>query len=70
MYKVVYNFSGSVNLDTTMSVDAVVTKGGIKIASSLYTSTGAKGTIKLTEGNVFDMTFDLTKQKSEFVDIR
>ncbi|WAR23117.1 APLP-like protein [Mya arenaria] len=62
--------SGSVNVDSTMGVDAVVTSGGIKMVSTLYTNSGAKGRIELASGNVLDMAFDITKEKSEIVDIK
>lgn len=53
-----------------MSVDAFVTRGGLKMVSTLHTSTGAKGKMELTNGNVFDMSFDLTKEKSEILDVK
>ncbi|XP_060596717.1 uncharacterized protein LOC132750705 [Ruditapes philippinarum] len=62
--------SGSVKIDSMMSIDAVVTRGGLKMVSSLYTSTGARGKIEITGGNVFDLSFDITKEKSEIVDVK
>lgn len=53
-----------------MGIDAVVTKGGLKMVSTLYTSTGAKGSIKIEKGQVIDISFDLTKEKSEVLDVK
>jgi hypothetical protein len=68
--KVYLIYSGSVKIDSMMSIDAVVTRGGLKMVSSLYTSTGARGKIEITGGNVFDLSFDITKEKSEIVDVK
>ncbi|XP_053394173.1 apolipophorins-like [Mercenaria mercenaria] len=62
--------SGSVEIDSVMSVDAVVTRGGLKMVSTLYTSTGAQGKIEVTGGNIFDFTFDITRDKSEIIDVK
>lgn len=53
-----------------MGIDAVVTKGGLKMVSTLYTSTGAKGSIKIEKGQVLGVSFDLTKEKSEVLDVK
>lgn len=53
-----------------MSVDAVVSRGGLKMVSTLYTSTGARGKIEVTGSNVIDLSFDITKEKSEILDVK
>jgi len=53
-----------------MGIDAVVTKGGLKMVSTLYTSTGAKGKIQVENGQVLDISFDLAKEKSEVLDVK
>jgi len=59
-----------VEIDSTMGIDAVVTKGGLKMVSTLYTSTGAKGKIQVENGQVLDISFDLAKEKSEVLDVK
>ena len=53
-----------------MSVDAFVTKGGLKMLSTLHSSTGARGKIEITNRNVLDMSFDFTKEKSEILSLK
>ena len=53
-----------------MSVDAFVTKGGLKMLTTLHTSTGARGKIEITNRNVLDMSFDFTKEKSEILNVQ
>ena len=53
-----------------MSIDAFVTKGGLKMLTTLHTSTGARGKIEITNQNVLDMSFDYTKEKSEILNVQ
>ena len=53
-----------------MSIDAFVTKGGLKMLTTLHTSTGARGKIEITNNNVLDMSFDYTKEKSEILNVQ
>ena len=53
-----------------MSIDAFVTKGGLKMLTTLHTSTGARGKIEITNRNVLDMSFDYTKEKSEILNVQ
>ncbi|KAL4235628.1 hypothetical protein ACF0H5_004023 [Mactra antiquata] len=62
--------SGSVEVNSMMSIDAMVTRGGLKMVSTLYTSTGAHGQIELMDGAIFDLTFDITKEKSDILDVK
>ena len=63
-------FSGAVEIESMMSVDAFVTKGGLKMLSTLHSSTGARGKIEITNRNVLDMSFDFTKEKSEILSLK
>ena len=63
-------FSGAVEIESMMSVDAFVTKGGLKMLSTLHSSTGARGKIEITNKNVLDMSFDFTKEKSEILSLK
>ena len=63
-------FSGAVEIESMMSVDAFVTKGGLKMLTTLHTSTGARGKIEITNRNVLDMSFDFTKEKSEILNVQ
>ena len=44
---VLFCFSGTVEIESMMSVDAFVTKGGLKMLSTLHSSTGACGKIEI-----------------------
>ena len=63
-------FSGAIEIESMMSVDAFVTKGGLKMLSTLHSSTGARGKIEITNRNVLDMSFDFTKEKSEILNVK
>ena len=66
----VYYSSGAVEIESQMSIDAFVTKGGLKMLTTLHTSTGARGKIEITNKNVLDMSFDYTKEKSEILNVQ
>ena len=53
-----------------MSVDALVTKVGLKMVSSLYTSTAVQGKVSLVDGSVLDMQFDLPEDKMEIINVK
>ena len=57
-------------VDSTMSVDAFVTRGGLRMTSNLHTTTGAKAKVQVTDGSVVDLTFDMTKEKQEIVNFK
>ena len=53
-----------------MSVDALVTKTGIKMVSNLHTNTMVKGKIQLSEGKVLNAEWDLPEDKMEIISVK
>ena len=53
-----------------MSVDAFVTKTGIKMVSNLHTNTVVKGKIQLSGGRIFNAEWDLPKDKMEIISVK
>lgn len=64
-----YN-SGAIEIDSMMSVDAFVMKSGMKMVSTLHTSTAMRGKIQLDNNNAFTSELDYPKQTSEIVNIK
>jgi len=63
-------FSATVEVDSTMSVDAFVMRGGLRMTWNLHTTTGPKAKVKVTDSSVVDLTFDMTKEKQEIVNLK
>ena len=63
-------FSGAVEIVSTMSVDAFVTKVGLKMISTLHSSSSVKGKLELAGGKIFSLEFDLPKDKLEIFDFK
>jgi hypothetical protein len=64
------SYSGAVEISSVMSVDAFVTKTGLKMLSSLHSSTSVRGKIELTEGRVLSAEWDTPQDKMEIFDAR
>ncbi|XP_041360319.1 uncharacterized protein LOC121376501 [Gigantopelta aegis] len=62
--------SGAVEIVSTMSVDAFVTKVGLKMISTLHSSSSVKGRLELVRGKIFSLEFDLPKDKIEIFDFK
>ncbi|KAJ8316558.1 hypothetical protein KUTeg_005895 [Tegillarca granosa] len=53
-----------------MSVDAFVTKSGMKMVSTLHSSTALQGNIELANGRVFNAQLDIPRQKMEILNFK
>ena len=53
-----------------MSVDALVTKTGIKMVSNLHTNAMVKGKIQLSEGKILNAEWDLPEDKMEIISVK
>ena len=53
-----------------MSVDAYVTKSGIKMVSSLLSNTMVKGKLQLSEGRVFNAEWDLPDDRMDIISVK
>ena len=63
-------FSAALEISSMMSVDALVTKTGIKMVSNLHTNTMVKGKIQLSEGKVLNAEWDLPEDKMEIISVK
>lgn len=48
-------------------MDAHVARTGLKMVSTLHTSTQAKGKIQLENGKIFNMQIDMPEEQTEIV---
>ncbi|XP_069114719.1 apolipophorins-like [Argopecten irradians] len=62
--------SASVEISGLMSLDASVTKSGIKVLSNVHTSTLLKGKIEYTEGRNVKLEVDIPRDKMEIVSFK
>ncbi|GFS01680.1 apolipophorin [Elysia marginata] len=60
--------SAALEITGTMSVDAHVTKTGLRMRNTLHTSTSLKGRIQLERGGLFNVEFDSPKEKMELIE--
>ncbi|XP_069127420.1 uncharacterized protein [Argopecten irradians] len=61
--------SGAVAISAMMSVDAFVTKGGMKMLSTLHTSTAIRGKLELSQNKDFTLELDFPRKKSEVINM-
>ncbi|KAK3089687.1 hypothetical protein FSP39_005602 [Pinctada imbricata] len=62
--------SGAVEFSTVMSVDAFVTKSGMKMTSTLHTSTAFSGKVEIKEKDDITLQFNVPQQKSEILSVQ
>ena len=62
--------SGAVNVDGVMSVDALVTRTGLKVTSSLHSSLAMKGRVELDRGRVLNVHVDMPDDRMDILDVR
>ena len=70
IYSSKYLSSAALEISSMMSVDALVTKTGIKMVSNLHTSTMVKGKIQLSEGKILNAEWDLPEDKMEIISVK
>ncbi|XP_071088621.1 uncharacterized protein [Haliotis cracherodii] len=61
--------SGAIKIVGTMSMDAFVTKTGLRVANTWHSSTALQGHIELKRGKVISAEFDFPQQKMEILDV-
>nr|XP_045624060.1 uncharacterized protein LOC123774022 [Procambarus clarkii] len=61
--------SAAVQMDGMMLVDAHVTRTGLKISSTLHTSTFLDGKLQIDGGKLVDIAFNTPKDKVEVIDV-
>ena len=62
--------SGAVNVDGVMSVDAMVTRTGLKVASSLHSNLAMKGRVELDRDRVLSVHLDMPDDRMDILDVR
>jgi hypothetical protein len=63
-------FSGSLTLNTQLTVDGYVVEVGQKIASSLHTSSGFNFSLNIVEGRSFEMVYGLPLNEMDLISIK
>ena len=61
--------SAAVDVIGTMSMDAFVSQTGLKLATTLHTSTEAAGLIQLQQGKVFNIDINMPRENIEILSI-
>ncbi|XP_056021701.1 uncharacterized protein LOC130054813 [Ostrea edulis] len=62
--------SAAVEISSMMSVDAFVTKSGLKMVSTVHSSTLLKGHLELQDGKIFNANLDMPKDKMEIFSLK
>lgn len=52
-----------------MSVDGFVTRTGLKMVSTLHSSTALKGKLQMEDGETFKLNFDVPSDKMELFSV-
>lgn len=59
--------SAALEITSQMGIDAFVARTGLKMVTTLHTSTVAQGKFQLTEGKIFNMDWDIPQDKMEII---
>lgn len=59
--------SAAVEVTSQMGVDAYVARTGLKMVTTLHTSTVAQGKFQLEEGRIFNYDIDVPQEKMEII---
>jgi hypothetical protein len=62
--------SAAIEITGSMSIDAMVTKTGLRMRNTLHTSTALKGSVKLQRGQLLNMVLDTPEDKMEIFNAR
>ncbi|KAL5015760.1 hypothetical protein ScPMuIL_005349 [Solemya velum] len=62
--------SGAVQISSMMSVDAYVTKGGLKMTSTLHSSTALQGRVEMSKSQIVSVEINTPRDKMEILDVR
>ncbi|XP_046557704.1 uncharacterized protein LOC124266908 [Haliotis rubra] len=61
--------SGAIKIVGTMSMDAFVTKTGLRVVNTWHSSTALKGRVELSRGKILSADIDFPQQKMEILDV-
>lgn len=62
--------SGAIEVSSVMGLDAFVARTGLKMVSTLHTSTEVEGLIKLDESKALSVKFNMPKDKIEILNVK
>ncbi|XP_067678851.1 uncharacterized protein [Haliotis asinina] len=62
--------SGAVEITGMMTVDAFVAKTGLKMVSSVHSSSSLKGRVELSRGQIFNLELDMPQDKMEIFNVK
>ena len=62
-------FSGAIQIAGTMSMDAFVTKTGLRVVNTWHTSSALKGRVELERGKILSAELDFPQKKMEILDV-
>lgn len=63
-------YSAAVEISSMMSVDASVTKSGLKMISTIHSSTLLKGHVELQDGQIFNANLDMPRDKMDIFSVK
>ncbi|XP_014673849.1 PREDICTED: uncharacterized protein LOC106814086 [Priapulus caudatus] len=61
--------SAAIEVSSVMSVDGFVTSTGLKMVSTLHSSTAAKGKLQMEDGETFKLNIDIPNEKMELFSV-
>ncbi len=61
------SFSAALEINGEMGVDAMVARTGLKLVTTLHTSTVADGKIELQDGKIFNLDVNMPNEKMEII---
>lgn len=63
-------FSGAIEISSMMYMDAGVSKSGLKMVSTMHSSTAIEGKVQLKDGKIFTTSISMPRDKIEILDVR
>jgi len=65
-----YNFSAAIVVSTVMGVEALSTNVGVKMVSTLHSSTAVQGRISLIDGSILTAELDTPEEKMDIISVK
>ena len=66
----IYVISAAIEISGMMSVDSYVTKSGLKMVSTMHTSTALQGKIELADSKILKAELDMPQDKVEIFGLK
>lgn len=63
-------FSAAIDISSMMSVDAFVTKSGVKMVSTLHTNTALEGKISIDKKGSITSEYVMPEPRMEIIDVK